>query len=388
MLAIILPYTIVVSLLVAIIVFVVLVNKNVVLRYSNGTFKRILTKPLILYSLRRIASAAISFVLAVAVTFCLLRIQDKSIFCAEPGWNHFGPDIREMLCEQKLNSLGLNDPMMVQLLKFFYQILPFPKEICKSYRVITDNGVGQYICVNSFWTLFYLGRSSKDSTQIVDTFARTMPISLVIGLGGLIIETVIGYPMGVFMAKYKNKWFDKLGNAYIILVGSIPGLVYFYLLQALLVKGFGVPLRWTASNFASNLGPIITLGIGGVAGIALWVRRYMVDEFGSDYVKFARSKGVSENVILFKHVLRNAVVPLIRSIPAGVIYCLLGSYFVEMIYGVDGFGKLLVLGVQTNDYPVVQACVVVSAIITIIANLVGDITTAIADPRISFTSKS
>lgn len=383
MLSIVLPYTLVASLLVAIIVFVVLVNKNVVLRYSTGRLKQILTKPLILYSFRRVASALISFALAVAVTFCLLRIQDKNIFCAEPGWNHFPKDIREMLCEQKLNSLGLNDPLIVQLLNFFYQILPFPKQICRSYRVVSM----EYTCMDPFWTLFYLGRSSKDNTFIMDTFARTMPISLGIGLGGLIIETFIGYPMGVFMAKYKNKWFDKLGNAYIILVGSIPGLVYYYLLQALLVKGFGVPLRWTSSNFASNLGPIITLGIGGVAGIALWVRRYMVDEFGSDYVKFARAKGVGENTILFKHVLRNAVVPLIRSIPAGVIYCLLGSYFVEMIYGVDGFGKLLVTGVQTNDYPIVQACVVVSAIITIIANLVGDITTAIADPRISFTSK-
>ena len=70
----------------------------------------------------------------------------------------------------------------------------------------------------------------------------------------------------------------------------------------------------------------------------------MVDEFGSDYVKFARAKGVPENTILFKHVLRNAVVPLVRSIPSGVIYCLLGSYFVEKIYGVEGFGQLLISG--------------------------------------------
>ena len=290
---------------------------------------------------------------------------------------------------QKLSSLGLNDPLIVQLLNFFYNILPFPKKICTSYSTVLNSGGYSYICSESHWTLIYLGTTSviaKDGS-ITELFGRTMPVSLMIGLGGLAIETFIGYPMGVFMAKYKNRIFDKIGNIYIILVGSIPSLVYFYLLQALFVKGFKLPLRWSPDNFISNIAPMVTLGIGGVAGIALWVRRYMVDEFGGDYVKFARSKGVPENTILFKHVLRNAVVPLVRSIPAGIIYCLLGSYFVEMIYGVDGFGQLLVTGVQKNDYPVVQAVVVVSAIISILANLVGDITTAIADPRISFTSK-
>ena len=158
------------------------------------------------------------------------------------------------------------------------------------------------------------------------------------------------------------------------------------MLQAILVKGFNLPLRWTSSNPISGLAPMITLGIGGIAGIALWVRRYMVDEFGSDYVKFARAKGVPENTILFKHVLRNAVVPLVRSIPSGIIYCLLGSYFVEKIYGVEGFGQLLISGINAKDYNVVQAVVVVSAIISIFANLLGDITTAIADPRVSFSS--
>lgn len=388
MLNLVIPYTVVVTLIVAFVVLVVLVNKNVVMKYSNNAVKRFVTKPLVRYSLRRCGSALISLALAIAVTFCLLRIQDKQYFCdIEGGWIKYDKDIRAALCEMKLNSLGLNDPVIVQLLNYFYDIIPFPKNICMTYRV--DITSVSYLCSKSEWKLIYLNTSTVISPKadIATMFARTMPNSFAIGLGGLVIETFIGYPMGVFMAKYKNRWFDRFGNAYIILVGSIPGLVYYYLLQGLFIKVFHLPLIWQKGDVLSYLPAILTLGIGGVAGIALWVRRYMVDEFGGDYVKFARAKGVPENSILFKHVLRNAVVPLIRSIPAGVIYCMLGSYFVEVIYGVEGFGRMLVDGVQRDDFPIVQAAVVISALITVIANLVGDITTAIADPRISFTAK-
>ena len=122
-------YSIVVALLAALIIFIVLVNKNVIMKYSNNVIKRVLTKPLVMYSLRRIASAVIS--LAIVVTFCLLRIQDKNLLCTkETGWKKFSAEIREMLCERKLDSLGLNDPLIVQILNYFYQIIPFPKKVC------------------------------------------------------------------------------------------------------------------------------------------------------------------------------------------------------------------------------------------------------------------
>ncbi|HBD06144.1 MAG TPA: hypothetical protein DCY93_01885 [Firmicutes bacterium] len=381
-------YVLVVALIVAFILTTYLVSHNHIMKYTDNWVKRFFAHPMLMYSIRRILSAFISLLLTIIVTFFLLRIDDpRTVYCAGK-WIKFSPQQQEFLCSLKLHRLGLDQNLFVQLIRYIYDILPFPKSIC--VNEVTNSSGSAFICLTEKVTLINFGTSTSISPgkQVVDFFTETMPWSLYIGLGGLVIEIFIGYPMGVMMAKYKNRWFDKLGNAYIILVGSIPGLVYYYILQALFTEVFGLPIIWDRGNVISWIPQMLTLGLGGVAGIALWVRRYMVDEFGADYVKFARSKGVPENTILFKHVLRNAAVPLVRSIPAGVIYCLLGSYFVESIYNVEGFGDLLITSINRNDYPLTQAIVVVSAIISIIASLVGDITTAIADPRVSLTSKN
>lgn len=387
MLGVVLPYTIIVAILLAFIILVVLVNHNWIFKYTDNWLKRFLARPLLMYSIRRLASAVISLLLAITVTFFLLRIESPRVLYCGGRFNKFEADIAEMLCQAKLHRLGLDQPVILQLFRYIYNILPIPKLIC-TVENVSSSGIA-CAASNLKWTIINFGTSTviADGKQISTIFGETIPWSLWIGLGGMVIEMLIGYPLGVFMAKYKNKLVDKLGNAYIILVGSIPSLVYFYLLQAVFVQLFHLPLKWREEDLTSWLPAIFTLGLGGVASIALWVRRYMVDEFGADYVKFARAKGVPENTILFKHVLRNAVVPLVRSVPAGILYCLLGSYFVESIYGVEGFGQLLINSINRNDYPLVQAVVVVSALISIIANLIGDITTAIVDPRISLTAK-
>lgn len=389
MLAVVTIYTVVVAIIVAFIAMTLLVSHNVIFKYSDNRIKRFFARPMLSYSIRRIGSALISLSLAIIATFFLLRIEDPRVIYCNGKWIKYSEDIRQFLCDLRLHRLGVDQPILVQLLIYFYNIIPFPKLVCDAeIEQLVDN-MYQLSCFRSHWTVVNFGTSDAlaNGKLISTLFMETMPWSLWIGLGGVVIQIVIGYPLGVFMAKYKNRLVDRLGNAYIILVGSIPGLVYYYILQVLFCIIMGLPYLWAEDNIISWIPQMLTLGLGGVAGIALWVRRYMVDEFGADYVKFARAKGVPENTILFKHVLRNAAVPLVRSIPASVLYCLLGSYFVEQIYGVEGFGRLLIQGINRNDYPLVQAIVVVSAIISIIANLIGDITTAIADPRVSFTAK-
>jgi len=117
------------------------------------------------------------------------------------------------------------------------------------------------------------------------------------------------------------------------------------------------------------------------------VRRFMLDEFNADYVKFARAKGLGENRIMFIHVLRNAVVPLVRSVPAAILGALLGTFYIEKIYGIDGIGGLLVSSESSSDFFVLQGIIVISALISIISYLAGDIVTAIVDPRISFSKE-
>jgi oligopeptide transport system permease protein len=188
------------------------------------------------------------------------------------------------------------------------------------------------------------------------------------------------------MAKDKDGVFDKIGKTYIITIDAIPGVAYYYIWMALFA-GIGLPTIYQADNPLTFLAPALTMGFTGMAGIALWVRRFMLDEFNSDYVKFARAKGLSENRIMYTHILRNAIVPLVRSIPAAILGALLGTFYIEKIYGIDGIGGLLVTSEASNDYFVLQGIIVISALISIIAYLAGDIVTAIVDPRISFSKE-
>ena len=128
-----------------------------------------------------------------------------------------------------------------------------------------------------------------------------------------------------------------------------------------------------------------TMGVTGMSGIGLWVRRYMVDEFNSDYVKFARSKGLSENRIMGIHILRNAVVPLVRTFPSAIIGALMGSYFIENMYGIPGIGNALMVAQNTSNAWLIQGIILFSALLSVLSYLFGDIVTAAVDPRISFS---
>jgi oligopeptide transport system permease protein len=156
--------------------------------------------------------------------------------------------------------------------------------------------------------------------------------------------------------------------------------------MALLCGLFGLPRTYDSNNVLSWLPLILTMGFTGMAGIGLWVRRYMVDEFNSDYVKFARSKGLSESRILSIHILRNAVVPLVRTFPSAVIGALFGSYYLENIYSVNGIGGAVMTAINSKESSLLLGIIIISAILSIISYLLGDIVTALVDPRISFSN--
>ncbi len=379
---------IVIALLVLAVVFIVLVNHNLVLK-KDTKFRRFLTHPLFYYSLKRIGSALVSIVLALAITFCLIRMQDlRSAYC--PANPHFTGEQFERWCEAKMRNLGLTGSLIEQFFTYFYNIIPIPKEICTA----VDKSKLTADCVQSQFFVVYLGSSARSDTIpfIADAIFDKLPNSFRWGAIDVLIQLIIGYPLGIFMAKYQDKLVDKIGKTYIILIDAIPGLLYFYLLysffQQLLMWGIDwFPMRFDPNNVTTWLAPAFTSSFAGIAGIAYWVRRYMLNEINSDYVKFARSKGLSENRIMFTHVLRNAIVPLSRSLSTAFISCLFGSYFIESLFAIDGFGGMLMNAVQTKDFMIVQGVVVFSAILSVVSYLIADIAMAIADPRISFESQ-
>lgn len=128
--------------------------------------------------------------------------------------------------------------------------------------------------------------------------------------------------------------------------------------------------------------PVISMALGNIASYAMWMRRYMVDEMNRDYVKLARGKGVSENSIMIKHVLRNAFVPMAQYLPASILYTIAGSIYIESLYSIPGMGGLLVEAIQRQDNTLVQGIVIIYSLLGIMGLVLGDIAMSIVDPRI------
>ncbi len=375
---------VIIALIALFVIFVILVNKNKLLK-KDSWLKRFLTHPLFVYSLRRIGSACISIILALTITFFLLRMQDlESAFCTVPKGKFPSLEAWQNYCNSVKRNAGFGGNPIIELFQYLYKIMPIPKKICVSIDVTT------FECANQGWRFVtsYLGYASKSSDalgSISDNIIKMIPNSFKWGALATIIQIALGYPLGILMAKYQDKFVDKLGKGYIILIDAIPGLLYYYLLFSFFRLTNFLPTQFDSNNFVTWIAPALTAAFAGIAGIAYWVRRYMLNEINSDYVKFARAKGLSENKIMFKHVLRNAIVPLSRSLSTAFIGCLFGSFFIEKIFAIPGFGSYLVDGVQNKDIMIVQGVVVFSAILSVVSYLIADIAMAIADPRISFS---
>lgn len=384
----------VIILIVAFIVFSKLVKRKVL--FGNTiAMQRIFASPLLHYSIRRILSSLISIALAMLVTFFLIRVAkpaDETCGILFGSIKMKNPALYEMQCSAWKDQMGLSGSIAEQLLKFFYSVIPFPKLICKTeYTTITVDGVLELKGVISECrtVIFNLGRIYKidnvaDGYLVTDYLLSRSAISFKIGIFAVIIELALGYPFGILMAKYQNGVFDRIGKGYIMIIDAIPGVAYYYIWMAILCIFIKLPYQYEASDISSYLPAILTMGITGMSGIGLWVRRYMVDEFNSDYVKFARSKGLKENRIMTIHILRNAVVPLVRTFPSAVIGALLGSYFIENMYGIPGIGNALMVSQNTSNVWLIQGIILFSALLSVLSYLFGDIVTAAVDPRISF----
>lgn len=381
-------YTII-GVLILFVVFSILVKKKIL--FGNTlSVQRIFAHPLLHYSIRRIGSALISLILAIMVTFFLIRAAqpvDETCVIKFSG-PHITEELFNLQCNAWKEEMGLSGSILQQLLNFFYSILPFPKTLCTTTLDLTSM---QFVVNDCRTFIIDLGKvfemGGKGGYQyVIDYMLPRMGTSFKIGIIAVVLELALGYPLGILMAKYKDGILDKVGLAYIISIDAIPGVAYYYIWMALLCTLCGLPYSYNSGNFISWLPAILTMAFTGMAGIALWVRRFMVDEFNSDYVKFARSKGLSENRIMFTHILRNAIVPLVRSIPSAVIGALLGTYYLESMYAIPGIGSALITANSTKNAQLLQAIVIISAILSIISFLLGDIVTALVDPRVSFSS--
>lgn len=315
------------------------------------------------YITKRVLRSLITMFIIITILFALLRMMPIE------GYFENFDKMSSTQIQVKLNALGLNDPLPKQLFNFYKQLLHGDLGESNVYR----KGVA-----------------------ITEIIADKIPISMKMGLIAMVISLALGLPLGILMARSTRTRFkigDKLGTVFIVLIEAMPSAVYHILIQFAGSQTFigktilGLPMLFDAANPKSYILPLISLSIGNVAYYAMWLRRYMVDEANKDYIRLARAKGVPGGKISRRHVFRNAFVPLVQYIPNSILFTLMGSLYVESLYSIPGMGGLLVTAIKRQDNTLVQALVLIYAVISILGLLFGDILMGIVDPRISFAKK-
>jgi oligopeptide transport system permease protein len=214
-------------------------------------------------------------------------------------------------------------------------------------------------------------------------------ISIKLGVLALILAVLLGIPIGCIQAYYRGKWVDSVLRVLTTLGVAMPSFV----VATLMLFGLGVNLKIlpvqsnSLPDAASYVMPVLTLAFSPTCHISKLTRTSMLDSIGQDYIRTARAKGVKTKVVLFKHALRNSLIPVITylgPLTAGIIT---GALVVEQIYHIPGLGDYFVSSITNRDYPIIMGTTMLLAAMIIFMNLVVDIAYKIVDPRINITKK-
>jgi len=223
----------------------------------------------------------------------------------------------------------------------------------------------------------------KRGRTVADIIASGFPVSARIGGLSIIVSVLLGIPLGSIAAFKRGKWQDN-----IILVGATTGIsIPSFITASLLLITFGVSnqLTYGIGSAAHYIMPVISLAFLPTAYIARLIRASMLDVMSQDYMRTAKAKGLSQTVVLFKHALRNSVLPVITYLGPALAYTLTGSFVVEKIFTIPGLGNEFVSSIVNRDYPMIMGTTLFLSALLIAMNVLVDIVYKIVDPRIEFS---
>ena len=239
------------------------------------------------------------------------------------------------------------------------------------------------------------GLSYKQPDQSVWSILQGgVPISTELGFWALVIEILVGVPLGVLSALKANTWIDTTNMGVMLIFFAVPVFVISVLAQVIVVwidqhtggswpvSGWGNPWQYTWNDLQFKLIPIFVYAFTGTAYIARLARTSMLEVLRQDYVRTARAKGLIERVVVYRHALRNALIPLITVLGSYIGFLVTGAFFIEQIFNIPGIAQITLTSVSSRDYPVIQATTILLAIAVVIGNLISDILYAVVDPRI------
>ncbi|TSA07356.1 MAG: ABC transporter permease [Deltaproteobacteria bacterium] len=245
---------------------------------------------------------------------------------------------------------------------------------------------------------FDFGRSfSSDNRPVQEKIMERLPVTLFINILSLVLILVVAIPIGILSAVHRYSLFDKATTLFVFVGFATPT----FWLALLLMLVFGVHLDWLPISGLKSLnyeylgfwGKVVDLGrhlilpvllsaFGGLAGLSRYMRGNMLEVIRQDYILTARAKGLPERVVIYKHALRNALLPVVTVLGLSIPGLIGGSVIFESIFAIPGMGQLFYGAVMARDYPVVMGELVIGAVLTLIGNLVADISYALVDPRI------
>jgi ABC-type dipeptide/oligopeptide/nickel transport system permease component len=299
------------------------------------------------FVLKRLGLALLVALTVSILSFLLLRLSgDIATAIAGEGARQEDIDLVRL-------TYGLDRPMVVQYLDWLWR---------------TAQG--------DFGTSYYF--KSDVSRLVLDR----LPTTFFLGIFSLAFALVISIPLGVVAALYPNSWIDRLALSIAVTGQALPN--FFFAL--LLIMLFSITLRWLpvsgSGTWAHFVMPTIALGYYVAPAFMRLVRAGMIEVLGSDYIRTARAKGLSTRSIVFKHALRNAIVPVVALSVVQLGYLLGGSVVIETIFALDGIGYLAYQAISHKDFPVMQVVVLLLSVIYVLLTLAADIANAWLDPRI------
>jgi len=303
------------------------------------------------FIIRRLVVAVPVMIAITAVAFSIFRYAP-----GDPVTVRAGPRASDEQIERVRESLGLNDPIPVQYLRYMGNLLR--GDLGESYR--------------------------RPGYTIAEILKPKLWVSFQVNLYPFFLTYLIGVPLGIYMALRRGHWQDPTTSVFLLLGTAVPVLVMIPVLQWLfaLKLGWLPPGGWGGLLDKRVILPTVVLTIPGLAGIARLTRISVIQILGEDFVRTARAKGLRESTVINRHTLRNALLPLTNGVVLGLLSLYAGTYFVELLLGIPGAGRESYEAIGSRDYDLLMALTIMGAGGFVLANIVLDIVYSIVDPRI------
>ena len=297
----------------------------------------------------RLAQAALTLWLLSLAVFLSVHLT------GDPAAYLLGPELGSQEYEQLKKNLGLDRPLIVQYGDFMLGL-----------------------------THLDFGRSAVKGIPARDLLLQRLPATLELALSAFVLSIIVGVPIGILSAVKRDTIFDHFGKLFAV-VGIAAPSCWVAIMGILL---FGAILGWLPTFGRGGLDhlilPACVLGWASMAGMVRLARSSMLEVLDSEYVKFARIKGLNESLVIWKHALKNAVIPVLTFGGLTLAGLLNGSVAIEVVFAWPGIGRLMLTGIQTRDFPIVQATVLAAGFFYIVTALIVDILYAYVNPRIRY----